>query len=320
MQWDIGLDLGETGIRLATRQKGVVLCAPSYGAIRAGEVIAIGEEAYAMLGRNPKNVSVEKPIISGMIGNPRLAALWIQQLLEPFISAARFNRPRVLLSDSGFFSLSEKELLSAAVIEAGAQAADWVSGDLLTARGAGIDVHNPKGKMCVDIGAGIMSAFIVSFGRVVHARRLPWGAGSIDRDIIHSLRTRASLSVGEKTAESIKLTIASAHSDQDLKMHTAGLDLRSGFPVEKEIGSAMLRSAIDPLTDALTNLILSCAGEASEELAADIMEEGVILAGGGALLSGLDQVLSSRTSLRCRVCEEPENAVINGMAMLLQGE
>lgn len=320
MQWDIGLDLGETMIRLAARQKGVVLCAPSCGAVRAGEVIAIGDEAYAMLGRNPKNVSVERPIRSGMIGNPRLTALWIQQLLEPFISAARFNRPRVLLADSGFFSLSEKELLCAAVIEAGAQAADWVSGDLLAARGAGIDVRDPRGKMCVDIGAGTMSACIVSLGRIVHAERLPWGIGRIDRDIIHALRSEAALSVGEKTAEAIKLTIAGAHPDQDLKMHTVGLDLKSGFPAEKEICSEMIRGAVEPLIDALTALILSCAEHASGELAADLMDGGVVLTGGGAMLSGLDQVLSSRTRLRCRVCDEPENAVINGMAMLLRGE
>lgn len=318
MQWDIGLDLGETGIRLATRQKGVVLCAPSCGAIRAGEIFAIGTDAYAMLGRNPKNVSIERPISSGRIANPRLIGLWIQQLLEPFVSAARFNRPRVLLADSGFFNLSEKEMLIAAVMEAGAQTADWISGDLLTARGALIDMHAPKGEMCVNIGAGTMSASIVCGGRVLYTERLPWGISRMDRDIIHLLRSKAALSIGEKTAESVKHTIASAHSSRELKMHIVGLDMKSGFPVEKEISSSMIRSAIDPIVDALSDLILRCAEKASGELSADLLEEGVLLAGGGALLSGLDQVLSERTQLHCRVCSDPENAVINGMADFLK--
>lgn len=318
MQWDIGLDMGETGVRLATRQRGVVLCSPSYGAIRAGEVIAIGEDAFAMLGRSPANVSVEKPVSCGAISNPRLAALWINQLITPFVSAARFNRPRVLLADSGFFSLSEKELLSAAAVEAGAQTADWTSADLLGARGAGLDILKPRGKMCVNIGAGVMSAALISFGRVVHSERLAWGAGRIDHDIIHLVRSKAALAIGEKTAESIKMSIASASSPREMKMHTVGLDLRSGFPVEKEITSSMIRPAVEPLTDALATLILSCAERASEELCADLIDEGVTLCGGGALLSGIDRALCDKTGMRCRVCETPEMAVINGMAAFLR--
>lgn len=318
MQWDIGVDMGETGVRLATRQKGIVLCSPSYGALRSGEVIAIGEEAFAMLGRTPANVRVEKPVSGGAVANPRLAALWVSQLLAPFVSAARFSRPRLLFSDSGFFSLSEKELLSAAAIEAGAQAADWTSADLLTARGAGLDILKPKGKMCVSVGAGVMSAALISFGRVVHAERLSWGAQRIDRDIIHLVRSKAALAIGEKTAEQIKMAIASASSARELKTHTVGLDLRSGFPVEKEITSSMIRPAVEPLISALTMLILCCAEQAGAELCADLLEEGVTLAGGGALLSGLDRTLSEKTGLRCRVCEAPEMAAINGMAAFLQ--
>ncbi len=318
MQWDIGLDMGETGVRLATRQKGVVLCSPSYGAIRTGEVIAVGEDAFAMLGRSPKNVLIEKPVSCGAVSNPRLAGLWVRQLLAPFASAARFSRPRLLFADSGLFSLSEKELLVAAAIEAGAQTADWTSADLLTARGAQIDIYQPKGKLCVNVGAGIMSAFVLSYGRIVHVERLPWGAQRIDHDIIHLLRTKAALSVGEKTAESIKMSIASAHSTRELKMHTVGLDLRSGFPIEKEITSLIVRPAVRPLVDALSTLILCCCERVSAELCADISEEGAVLAGGGALLSGLDRALSEKTGIRCRVCDAPEMATINGMAQFLK--
>ncbi len=318
MQWDIGLDMGETGVRLAARQRGVVLCSPAYGAIRAGEVIAIGEDAFAMLGRSPKNVSIEKPVSCGAVSNPRLAGLWVRQLLAPFISAARFNRPRLLFADSGFFSLSEKELLVAAAIEAGAQTADWTNADLLTARGAGLDILKPKGRLCVNVGAGIMSAFVVSYGRIVHVERLPWGAQRIDHDIMHLLRTKAALSVGERTAESIKMSIASAYSSREMKMHTVGLDLKSGFPVEKEITSSMIRPAATPLVDALATLILCCTEHVSAELCADIAEEGVVLAGGGALLSGLDRALSDKTGIRCRICDTPEMATINGMTAFLR--
>lgn len=318
MQWDIGVDMGETGVRIASRQKGVVLCSPSYGAFRSGEVLAIGDDALAMLGRAPSNVRIEKPVSAGTISNPRLAALWVSRLLSPFVSAARFSRPRMLFSDSGFFSLSEKELLSAAAVEAGAQTADWTSADLLTARGAGLDVMAPKGKMCVRIGAGVMSAALISFGRVIHAERLTWGAQRIDREIIHLLRSEAGLSVGEKTAEHIKMSIGSASTAREMKMRTVGLDLRSGFPIEKEISSSIIRPAIEPLLSSVSSLILCCAENAGAELCADLLEDGVTLAGGGALLSGLARVLSERTGLKCRVCDEPEMAAINGMASFLK--
>lgn len=317
MQWDLGIDMGESGIRLATRQKGVALCSPSWGAIRADEVIAIGDGALEMLGRNPRNVAVEKPISSGSVDNPRLAALWIGRLVSPFISTGRLNRPGVLMNDTGFFNRSEKELLGAAVLEAGAQAVGWVQAEILSALGAGLDIMQPKGQMIVNVGAGVLSAGVISYGRMVHVERLPWGSMRIDRDIIHNLRAKAALSVGLRTAEDIKLGIGSALTTGDMKMKTVGMNLSTGFPAEQEISSELIRPAIEPFLTALSTLILRCAEQVSEELSADLIDEGMTLTGGGALLSGLESELQTRCGIPCRTASNPDMALIQGMAHVL---
>lgn len=317
MQWDIGLDFGETGIRLATQKKGVALCSPSWGAFRGDELIAVGDDALQMLGRSPGGVSVVKPVTSGMLSQPRLAAQWLTLMLEPFIPAGRLSRPSLVLTDTGFFKLSEREMLIAAAMEAGAQAVGWIDHALASAIGADMPVMKPKGRMVVCVGAGVLSASLLSYGRIVHSERLPWGAGRIDHDIIHQARSQAALSIGERTAEEIKLSIASALPGREMKMQVVGLDLKGGFPAEMEITSAMVEPAVQPLTDALATLILCCAERAPEELSADLFDEGVTLTGGGALLSGLDEVLKKKTGLSVRLSETPELATVKGLARLL---
>ena len=317
MQWDIGLDFGESGVRLSTRQKGIAFTSPSWGALRDGEVIAIGDSAYDMLGRNPIGVSVEKPIASGMIDQPRLVAQWISRMIDPFVSAGRLSRPNVVFSDTGLYKTSEKELMAAAALEVGAQAVGWAQADILTAAGAGIEVMKPRGNLIVNVGAGVMSAALISYGHIVHVERLPWGIARMDRDIIHQVRAQAALSIGPRTAEEVKLALASALPGREMKMLAVGLDLKGGFPAEKEITAAMIRPAVDPLVDALSTLILSCMEQAPEELSADIYDTGVTLAGGGARLSGLTEALRAKTSLNIRLCETPDLATAAGLAHLL---
>lgn len=317
MQWDIGLDFGETGVRLATRQRGVALCSPSWGAIRGGEVIAIGDDALDMVGRTPKDVVLEKPVSGGMIMNARLTAQWISRMVSPFISAGRLSRPNLLISDTGLFKQSERELMTAAALESGAQNVRWVSADILSGAGAGLEVMKPAGKMVVSVGAGVMSAAILSYGRIVEARRLPWGVAQIDRDIVHLVRSQAALSVGPRTAEEIKLALATALPAREMKMVACGLDLAGGFPKEREITAAMVRPAVEPVISALETLILSCAEAAPEEISADLTLTGVTLTGGGALLSGIAETLTSRTGLKCTVSETPELATVKGLAELL---
>lgn len=317
MQWDIGLDFGETGVRLATQKNGVALCSPSWGAFRGDELIAIGDAALDMLGRNPRGVTVAKPITSGMLSQPRLAAQWMSVMIEPFIPAGRLSRPSLLLTDTGFYKLSEREMLISAAVEAGAQAVGWIDHALASAIGADMPVMKPKGRMVVCVGAGVLSASLISYGHIVHAERLPWGAGRIDHDIIHQVRSQAALAIGERTAEEVKLSIASAVPGRNMKMLTVGLDLKGGFPAEKEITSAMVEPAVAPLTDALATLILCCAERAPEELSADLFDEGVTLTGGGALLSGLDEALKKKTGLPVSACETPELATVKGLAKIL---
>ena len=175
----------------------------------------------------------------------------------------------------------------------------------------------PAGKMVVSVGAGVMSAAILSYGRIVEARRLPWGVEQIDRDIIHIVRSQAALAIGPRTAGDIKLALATAMPARDVKMPACGLDLSCGFPGEREITAAMIRPAVEPVLNALETLILSCAEAAPEEISADLTTSGVTLTGGGALLSGIAEALTGRTGLKCTACEAPELATVRGLAELL---
>ncbi len=317
MQWDIGIDFGETGVRLATRAKGVALCSPCWGAMREGEIIAIGDSALNMLGRNPQNIAVEKPVSGGTLEQPRLAAQWISRLIEPFVSAGRLSRPSVVFSDSGLYRKSEKELITAAAAEVGAQAVGWADADILSAAGAGMDIMEPAGRMLVNVGAGVLSACLISGGRIVHAERLPWGAARVDHDIAHLVRSGVALAIGPRTAEEIKLSLGSALPAREMKMRATGLDLAGGFPAEKEISADLVRPAVEPLVDALATLMLCCVENAPEELSADLVDAGAVLSGGGALLSGLAEALEGRTGISCRLCDTPELATISGMAAVL---
>ncbi len=318
MQWDIGIDFGETGVRLATRNKGVALCSPSWGALRGEEIIAIGDSALDMLGRNPAGIQVESPVSGGTIHQPRLVAQWIRRLIEPFVSAGRLNKPAVVFSDSGLYRQSEKELMEAAALEAGAQAVKWIESELLSALGAGIDITKPGGRLVVSVGGGVLSAALISYGRIVHAERLPWGITRLNHDITHLVRAGAALAIGPRTAEEIKLALASALPERKMQLQAVGLNLASGFPCEKEITAELVRPAVEPLIEALTTLILSCVEQAPEELSADLAGVGFTLTGGGALLSGLDEALRARTGLSCHVAETPELATVNGLAQWLR--
>ncbi len=318
MQWDIGLEIGQTGVRLATREKGVSLLSPAWGATRGEQILAVGDEAQAMLGRTIPGVELSRPVYSGALYDVRLAGQWIARLIGPFVS--RTVHPRVVLADSGFFPHSELELLTGAVISAGAESCGLIHTDLISALGAGVDVLSPAGTLCLRLGAGTLSASIISFGRIVRAERRAVGAEQIDLDIIRLVREKLGLSVGFAQAEDLKRTLASALYAREIDSEAAGLDLVTGFPGTRTVTAAQVKEAVDPVADSLCGAAQNILGQAPDELCADLLVNGAVLTGGGALISGLDQLLAQKLSLPCRAAKNPLLSSALGMEKLLRSE
>ena len=298
MQWDIGLEIGQTGVRLCTRERGETLVSPAWGASRKGETIALGDEALSMRGRTLKGVSVGRPVENGSVADPRLLGGWIARILGPLLSASRLSKPSVALVDSGFFRRSELDLMRAAVTELGASRCGFIQADLLAAIGSGVDVADPKGTLVVRVGAGTMSAFIVSYGRIVRCVRRTQGAEEIDRGIVRLLREECGLGVGLEQVEALKKALSARLTDRGETACVTGLNLTCGFPVRREVSAGLIKRAVDPISDAAVRMTLEVLGQAPDELCADLLDSGIVLTGGGARIGGLDALLHEQCALR----------------------
>lgn len=320
MQWDIGLEIGQTGVRLGTRERGEVLVSPSWGARREGETIALGDEALRMRGRTPRGVSVSRPVEGGSVADARLMGGWIARILGPLLSASRLTKPSVALVNSGFFQRGELDLIRAAVLELGASRCGFVEADLLAAIGSGVDVTDPRGTLVVRVGAGTMSAFIVSYGRIVRCVRRTQGAEQIDEAIVRLLREECALGVGLEQAEALKKSLSGRLGERSEAASVVGLDRTTGFPVRREVSAGLVKRAFDPLTDAVVRMALEVIGQAPDELCADLLDSGIVLTGGGAHIAGLDALLREQCGLKCRAADSPENASSRALARVLRDE
>lgn len=320
MLWDIALEFGENTVRLVTRERGIVLMTPSLGAMRGSRLIAIGEEALAMLGRTPGDVHVVRPFSGGSMSDARLTAQWLARLLEPFVSGAKVIKPSLVFTGIETAHPSEREMLVNTAQELGAGQCGVLDSSVAAAAGAGMDISRPEGFALADVGAGTMSVSLISYGRTAVTRRLPFGLNRIDRDIENLVRTGTGLSIGPRTAEELKLVLASALPAREITASAVGLDMKTGFPGERSIPASLVQAAVAPVIDALTMAARSVIAEAPDELSADLLHSGLVLTGGGALLSGLDKVLAERCALPCRIPESPMLCTAKGMAKILQDE
>ncbi|MBO4297610.1 MAG: rod shape-determining protein [Clostridia bacterium] len=318
MLWDIALEIGENTVRLATRENGLAFTAPSLGAIQGERLVAIGDDALDMLGRTPPGVRIARPVENGLISDARLVAQWLTRLLEPFTTGAKINRPSVAFVDNGLTRQSERELLSGTAVGLGAGQCGFLLADIAAAAGAGLDIRRPDGFALADIGAGRMSVSLIAFGRIARTRQIPYGMNRIDEDIIRLVRARAGMAIGPRAAEDAKMVLASALPAREVTASVVGLDMNTGFPGEREISAMLVKEAVEPIVGALALAVQEVVQDAPEELSADLLRTGLILTGGGALLSGLDKVLAERTGLTCHIPETPSLCTGKGMARIIQ--
>ncbi|MBT5321665.1 MAG: rod shape-determining protein [Verrucomicrobiales bacterium] len=317
---DIGIDLGTANSLVFLKDKGIVLREPSVVAIQAGtkNVLAVGNEAKAMLGRTPGNIIAIRPMKDGVIADFDVT----EAMLRSFISKVHHRKlvePRVVVAVPSGITEVERRAVEDSVTRAGAREFYPIKQPLAAAIGAGLPVAEPAGNMVVDIGGGTAEIAVISLANIVQATSLRVGGDQFDNAIIGHLKNAHNLKIGERTAEEIKLKIGSAFPlDEEMTMEVKGLAISSGLPRTVTIRSEEIRDALkDPLSSILES-IRQVLEQCPPELAGDLVDRGIVVAGGGALLRGIDLLIGKETQLPVSIADEPLISVANGTGMVLR--
>ncbi len=320
---DIGIDLGTANTLVHVRDRGIVISEPSVVAIeaRTKRVLAIGAEAKRMLGRTPANIIAVRPLRDGVISDFDVT----EQMIKYFVRKVHdrvgmIPRPRMLIGIPSGVTEVEKRAVRDAALNAGARWARLIEEPMAAAIGAGLPVGEPTGSLIVDIGGGTTEVAVISLGGIVVSRSLRIGGDELDQDIISYARREYNLLLGERTAEDIKIAIASAYpGDYDEQRVTLrGRDLLTGLPRAVEITAEQVREAIEVSVQQIVDTIKDTIEETPPELVADIMDQGIVLAGGGALLQGLDRRVSEATQMPVHVADDPLTCVARGTGKALE--
>lgn len=319
---DIGIDLGTANTLVYVRGKGIVINEPSVVAInkRTGQILAIGKEAKKMVGKTPGHIVVTRPLVDGVVSDFEVT----QQMLRYFINKVHedkftfLRRPRVLIGIPSGVTEVEKRAVTEAALNAGAREAYLIDEPMAAAIGARLPVIDAAGNMVVDIGGGTTEIAVISLGGVVTARSLRIAGDEMNEDIIRYCRDEFNLLVGERTAEEAKIAIGNAYvQKQTLTFSIRGRDLVSGLPKEITVNNEHIREALSRSIRIIVNNIKTIVEETPPELIADIMQHGIILAGGGGLIRGLDKLIANQTGIPVRMMEDPLTAVVRGTGIVL---
>jgi rod shape-determining protein MreB and related proteins len=320
---EIGIDLGTTSILVFLKGKGIVLREPSILAVskHSKEIYALGDEARLMLGRTPGDIVAIRPLIDGVIAD----YTHTQRLLEELIKRAcgrRFNaifKPRVLLSVPSDTTSVERRAVLQAAREAGAGYATYIEEPLAAAMGAGLPIQDPAGNMVVDIGGGTTDVAVISLGGIVTCKSIRVGGNKMDEMVARYIKNEYNLQIGDRTAEEIKIRVGSAFPlDEELTIEVRGRDLLAGLPKTVTVSSVEVREAIGEAITGIVEKVKAVLLETPPELAADIIESGTYLTGGGALLRGLDRLLELETGLKIHIADDPLSCVALGTGRALE--
>ncbi|HOK62533.1 MAG TPA: rod shape-determining protein [Soehngenia sp.] len=318
---DMGIDLGTANTLVFMKGKGIILREPSVVAIEkmSRKVLAVGEEAKKMIGRTPGNIVAIRPLKDGVIADFDVT----QEMLKYFIQRATQKKsifqPRVVVCIPSGVTEVEKRAVEEATIQAGAKEAYLIEEPMAAAIGAGLPVHEPTGSMVVDIGGGTTEVAVISLGGIVASISIRVGGDELDNYITNYVKKEYNLMIGERTAEEVKITIGSAIKDKTLgTMDIRGRDLVSGLPRTVTISSEEIYEALKEPVTSIIDAIKATLEKTPPELAADVMEYGIMLTGGGALLHGLDVLTNRETGILTRVAESPLDCVALGTGKALE--
>lgn len=312
---DMGIDLGTANTLVHVAGRGVVLREPSVVAIdrESNTPRAVGEEAKQMVGRTPGHIVAIRPLKDGVIADFDITQRMLAHFIRRVHRGRTFAFPRVMVGIPSGITEVEKRAVIEATTMAGARDARTIEEPMAAAIGAGLPVCEPTGSMIVDIGGGTTEVAVISLGGIVTSQSLRIAGDEIDEAIIAYVRRTFNMLIGERTAEMLKLQIGSAYPlAEELSCEIRGRDLVNGLPRSVRINSADLREAIREPVQAIVEVVKVTLEQSPPELSADIMERGIVLAGGGALLRGLDQLLAHETCIPVHVADDPLTCVVLG--------
>jgi len=319
---DIGIDLGTANTLVHMKSKGIVIREPSVVAINnnTGEVLAVGLEAKNMIGRTPGNITAIRPMKDGVIADFQITQGMLKYFIRKVMGKSMFAKPRVVVCVPSGVTEVEKRAVIDATLQAGAKEAYLIEEPMAAAIGANLPVDEPTGSMVVDIGGGTCEVAVISLGGIVVSRSLRIGGDELDDAIVLYIKKEYNLMIGERTAEDIKIKVGSAYMlEEETKHNISGRDLVTGLPKDLEISSVEIRKALAEPISSIVDSIKYTLEKTPPELAADIMEKGIMLTGGGALLKGLDQLIHNETGIPVNIAEYPLDCVALGTGKVLEG-
>jgi rod shape-determining protein MreB len=302
------------------RQTGIVLNEPTVIALneRTQQVLAMGHDAWQMIGRTPGYIVAARPLRQGAITDFDITQRMIRLLLQR-AGVSRFNRPRVLICVPSAITEVERRAVEEAARRAGAAGAYLIEQPMAAAIGAGLPIHEPLGSMVVDVGGGTTETAVISLGGIVALQAIRVGGFDIDASIQTYVRREYGIAIGERTAEQIKMAIGSAYpTDDEVKAEVRGRDLMSGLPKVVILSPEEVREAIEEQVGAIVDSVVKCLGQAPPELAQDLIGEGINLVGGGGLLKGLDRRLAQETAIPVHLVDAPLECVVLGAGKCLE--
>lgn len=318
---DMGIDLGTANSLVYMRGKGVILSEPSVVAIQKDtkSILAVGEEAKRMLGRTPGNIVAIRPMKDGVIADFDITQAMLSYFIKKVFKSRTFVHPRVVVGVPSGATEVEKRAVIEAAIQAGAKEAYLIEEPMAAAIGAGLPINEPTGNMIVDIGGGTSEVAVISLGGIVTSRSARVGGDKMNDAIIQYIKKEYSLTIGERTAEEIKMKIGSAFPmEEERSMDVRGRDLISGLPKTISVGSPEIREALAEPVSGIIEAVKLALEKTPPELASDIIDRGIMMSGGGSQLYGLDRLISEETKMPVHVAENALCCVALGAGKVLE--
>ena len=321
---DLAIDLGTANTLIYVKGKGIVCSEPSVVAVQMDSrgqkrILAVGREAKDMLGRTPGSINAIRPMKDGVIADFEITEAMLRYFIRKVHNGKTLVRPRIIVCVPYGITEVEKRAVRESAESAGAREVYLIEEPMAAAIGAGLPINEPSGNMIVDIGGGTTEVAVISLSGIVYSKSIRVGGDKMDDAIIHYMKRKYNLLIGERTAEIIKVTIGTAYPEEEIRtMEVKGRDLVAGIPKTFEINSEEIRESLSEPINALVEAVRVALERTPPELAADIVDKGIVLAGGGALLRNLDVLLREETGLPVMLADDPLSAVVIGSGLALE--
>lgn len=317
----IGIDLGTTNTVVFIPKKGIIINEPSVVAISVldNRILAIGNEAKEMIGRTPDSIIISRPLVDGAIADYRVTSAMIRHFIRKSIGMMSFFKPEILISVPAGITSTEKRAVIESTLNAGAKAVYLVKEPVLAAIGAKIPINDPIGNMILNVGGGTTELAVISLGGIVSSASIRIGGNRFDQAIVEHVKQKQGLAIGERTAELIKINIGSATKESEPeKITVKGRDLTTGFPKTVELTSNEVTEALHEHLREIAQMIKHVLETTPPELCSDIIDRGIVISGGGALLKNIDIFVSRTTGVPARIADDPLFCVARGAGIVVE--